>query len=594
MNETKKFFIALFENKPDDTYIVIWQTPLKRTKRFKNISDAVKFINKIKNTKTQIYYGCGLQDKDHGPLRRGKKEDIVGIPGFYIDIDIKSPVHKNENLPETVDEAVNLTRNNGFDPTLIVHTGHGIHVYWLFKEPEIFTTDKDREESETMCRRLQETIKIKAEKKGWALDSTYDSTRVLRVPGTFNRKDKPVLVEVILDGGQMYTCVNDFDEFLIAEDQIEKITPAPTKQQQDVILKNITLSPTAAPPADMVDWLCEIDPKFKATYQNKRDPKSFPKGKASPSEYALSLASIAVQANWTDQEIADLIIDWYRRHGHDINKAMRGDYIARTLAVAKRGVDEEFAKHYEKNIEPVEGTDYHKDVDPELQQVKKMLSIEFGFKIIKLVKFAQEKHSHYVMHTDVVTENHNGKVNFPTEEHLSKQPKFRTTVLAKINRWVKTFTTKKWDNIVDKFTMIMEEGETSEPDVEDRMKSWLSDYLEGKKIYGPDETHGSREPFVKKNHWHVYEDTFSRWCYNHRGFLGGIEKTKLDLALIGSTKEKYNIKKPTVENPKARSSTYAFKIPLTIYRPVLKAAKTTDLDSHKGTDSGADTAPTVH
>jgi hypothetical protein len=127
VDDISKFFDIMFANKPDDTYVTIWQTPLKSTSRFKDIDQASDFINKIKDKPVQIYYGCGLQDKDHGPLRRGKKEDIVGLPGFYIDIDIKDPVHKNENLPETIDQAVGLVMHNGFDPTLIVHTGHGIH-----------------------------------------------------------------------------------------------------------------------------------------------------------------------------------------------------------------------------------------------------------------------------------------------------------------------------------------------------------------------------------------------------------------------------------------------------------------------------------
>ena len=112
MSETKKFFEAMFANKPEDSYVIIWQTPLKTTRRFKELDKLIDFVEKIKDSPAEIYYGCGLQEKDHGERRRGKKQDIIGIPGFYIDIDIADEVHKSKNLPPTVDDAVKLVLEN--------------------------------------------------------------------------------------------------------------------------------------------------------------------------------------------------------------------------------------------------------------------------------------------------------------------------------------------------------------------------------------------------------------------------------------------------------------------------------------------------
>jgi hypothetical protein len=392
----------------------------------------------------------------------------------------------------------------------------------------------------------------------------------------------------------MYGCADDFDEFLIDEDKLEKTAPAPTKQEQDVILSNIKLSATAAPPADRIDDLCEIDVKFKATYQNKRDPKSFPKGKASPSEYALSLASIAVQAGWTDQEIADLIIDWNRRHGHDLTKAMRGDYIARTLAVAKKGLDEEFLKNYEKNIEPTEGTKYNKDVDPEGENIKRALSILLGFKLISLTKIVQEKNPHFIMRTDKKSEKNRGEINFYSQDDLMKKPRFESRVFAEINHVI-DIPTRQWKPILKKFTAIMIIKEEDDGFLHGRMKAWICEYLESKRIYTPDETAGSREPFVKKGHWHIYEDIFSRWCYNNRGHLEGVPKTKLDLVLIGAEKKKYNIKNPSKKDPTARTTCRAYKIPHNICKPPDKLVQNTALTGQMGSDSDTDDiTPTVH
>ena len=81
-----------------------------------------------------------------------------------------------------------------------------------------------------------------------------------------------------------------------------------------------------------------------------------------------------------------------------------------------------------------------------------------------------------------------------------------------------------------------------------RMKEWICDYLEPKNQYDVDETAGSREPFVHNAHWYVYKNSFSRWCYNHQGYLEGIEKTELDLVLIGAELKKFNPKKRNKEN----------------------------------------------
>jgi hypothetical protein len=507
------------------------------------------------------------------------------ISGFYMDIDIKSNVHKNKNLPANVDEAVNLVRHNGFDPTIIVHTGNGIHVHWIFKEPVMFKDDVHRSQMEETNRRIQETIKIKAAKSNWALDSTFDLTRVLRVPGTYNRKNGGKLeTKIVYKQDSQFSDNTDFDEFIVGTEQIQQTSSAPSAAEQKIILKNIVLDANAEPPADKLDWLCDIDVKFKASWQNNRDPKSFKKGKATPSEYALSLASIAVQAKWTDQEIANLIIAWNRRHGHDMQKAMRGDYIARTLAVAKKDVDEQFKADYVKNIEPTEGTEFHEQLDPEGEKTKKFLSTELGMKIFRLIKYVREKHPYYVMFTD------KGQIHFRNESQLFVYRNFRLTILAQINHAV-SILPRKWDGIVRKLLIIMEEEAVSESYVAGRMKEWVNAYLENKNQYNMDQTAGNREPFVHKGHWYIYQHPFSTWCYHHRSHLEGVEKTQLDLLLVGAKEIAVN---PKDSNTKSgRTTRRAFKIPHNICKPQLKIVKL-NLNSNMTSVDPDDDAPILH
>src|SRR3990170_2907142 len=54
----------------------------------------------------------------------------------------------------------------------------------------------------------------------------------------------------------------------------------------------------------------------------------------------MSLANMAAKAQWSDQDICDLLIAWRRKHGHPL-KLDRMDYYQRTIATARMGVTED-------------------------------------------------------------------------------------------------------------------------------------------------------------------------------------------------------------------------------------------------------------
>jgi len=78
--------------------------------------------------------------------------------------------------------------------------------------------------------------------------------------------------------------------------------------------------------------------KFAETWAHARDDLP------SLSDYDLSLASQAVDVGATNQEIANLIIHFRRDHGNaaDLAKALRPDYIARTIAKARSNRSSEY------------------------------------------------------------------------------------------------------------------------------------------------------------------------------------------------------------------------------------------------------------
>src|SRR5262249_4091522 len=86
------------------------------------------------------------------------------------------------------------------------------------KESWVFEDDEDRRKAQVLVRRFQEFIRGKAAEKGWNPDNTSDLSRVLRVPGTWNRKLQPVAA-YILPGANFARRYEpgDFENYLIEE-----------------------------------------------------------------------------------------------------------------------------------------------------------------------------------------------------------------------------------------------------------------------------------------------------------------------------------------------------------------------------------------
>jgi putative DNA primase/helicase len=108
-------------------------------------------------------------------------------------------------------------------------------------------------------------------------------------------------VQIVANGGPRYN-PSDFDEW--AKDPKAK----PTAE-----VGELRLDPNAEPPADRFQALLANDSRCKATWERTRTDLH----DSSPSGYCWALATAAVQAGWTDQEVCDLLVAWRARHKAD-------------------------------------------------------------------------------------------------------------------------------------------------------------------------------------------------------------------------------------------------------------------------------------
>jgi hypothetical protein len=531
---SRQFLNELFEHKPDDALISIWHTPLNETLRFKDIDEAVDCIERLKQTKAEIYFGCGLQGKDLGSHKRGSKSDITGIPGFYVDVDIADAVHQKRNLPTTIEDAVSLVEISCYEPTLIINSGHGIHAWWAFKEPWMFDTKCERRKAEIMLQRLQATIKKHAEQNGWTIDSTWDLSRVLRPPGTTNHKDKDNLVEVKVykNSGPKYADPMDFDQWLIGENELQKSVIATDKERAQA-KAGLVLDPMAEPPTDKLDMLMEIDFKFKASWQGKRDDMT----DQSPSGYAMSMASIAAAAGWDDQEIADLIIAWNRRHGKDMKKALRPDYIALTIVKARKPIQEDAANKDIAEANALHGTPYENE-----ETKKKALaaaSEKLGINIIRIDRFVADNPS-FVMVTD------KGEVELPSIDYLIRPRNLQGKIAAQLGVYIK-YSKKQWPEIAQ--ILLDACGDVKlgpEAEVKKRMKFWLDEYLINRHENSLDDSinrswESRTDPFVKDGHWYIHSESFRNWAWSHHGFIEGLKRLQIELRRCGCESVPFNV-----------------------------------------------------
>lgn len=122
---------------------------------------------------------------------RGAESDSQEFVGLWADIDIAGPGHKTTKvLPQNVDDACRIIAESGLpDPTVWVHSGGGLYPWWLLRNPHRLVGEEGVDQAKVMVQGWQKIIAHSAAKLGFHYGTEVgDLARVLRVPGTVNRK----------------------------------------------------------------------------------------------------------------------------------------------------------------------------------------------------------------------------------------------------------------------------------------------------------------------------------------------------------------------------------------------------------------------
>ena len=186
----RDFLQALYRG-IDEGFLTLWTSGDKKTRWYtvKNMEKAISDSMLLKS-RQNVYFGVGLRKERLNEWKRGTNKDILFLPGVWLEIDLKNGTHVSNNLPD-YEEAKMILNTFPLSPSVVVHSGGGLHCYWLFDKAIQILTEKDRQNTERLLKQFQDVFIRLARAKGLHIDKTSDLARVLRVPGTFNLKSDP-------------------------------------------------------------------------------------------------------------------------------------------------------------------------------------------------------------------------------------------------------------------------------------------------------------------------------------------------------------------------------------------------------------------
>lgn len=156
-----------------------------------------------------VWFGVATRHR-RLPTGRGGATDCHQIPGLWLDIDVAGPRHADStHLPPTIDDAWTLLARFEHPPSIVVDSGGGLQAWWLFNEPHTLGAD------DPLLDRWHTTWTRLGAELGWHVDNVFDPARIMRLPGTLNRKPgvDPAAVTIAAANNAAYD-VTDLAEIL--------------------------------------------------------------------------------------------------------------------------------------------------------------------------------------------------------------------------------------------------------------------------------------------------------------------------------------------------------------------------------------------
>lgn len=194
-----------------------------------------------------------VQRPDQG--KRGGDVLSRMLPGYAADIDLPSPARKHTKampLVPDIESGFLIVEQSGLpQPTLWINSGWGLYPWWIFNQPLDLTDADNMAQAKNISDKFQSTLGRWADRFGWDYGTgVKDMSRVLRIPGTVNRKVEgdhrmcQVMPEV--SSYEYY----DFDEFASAVLTAYDSAPVPVSFKPPRQAPKVRVEGSALKPGD--------------------------------------------------------------------------------------------------------------------------------------------------------------------------------------------------------------------------------------------------------------------------------------------------------------------------------------------------------
>jgi hypothetical protein len=200
------------------------------------------------NGTANVWYMTGLTASDLGPSRKGTEADVIRVPALHADVDYGTEGHKANALPPTEEDAHTIIAAAPLPPSMIIHSGHGLQPYWLLDDAADVSTPEKRSQVKGILTRWQAHMRDFAKSKGWNLDGTANLDRLMRIPGTYNRKADPVPVRIIKRDGPRYSLAQ-LEAALPAEEDLPPPSHGDDAAATSIIIPDPAAVARVTPPA---------------------------------------------------------------------------------------------------------------------------------------------------------------------------------------------------------------------------------------------------------------------------------------------------------------------------------------------------------
>lgn len=195
-------FLTEYFSKMQQGYLLLWTKQDRRSYSFKlpnEIKAAAALACELAAKNRDVYFGVTPSNTLYkGTSGRGKAENACALVALWADVDLAGGVHNGQSKNPPDIATVRILLKDLPTPSMVIHSGGGLHLYWCMQNPIEITNTESRKQAASLIEGWQQTIRTIFSVQGYTLDSTADLARLLRVPGTFNYKNtsdpKPVRI----------------------------------------------------------------------------------------------------------------------------------------------------------------------------------------------------------------------------------------------------------------------------------------------------------------------------------------------------------------------------------------------------------------